>query len=1215
MFLRTGGEKDFQFFFSGLEGLLAGWNSGAIPALPMDARRFSGGFSMKHLTISRVAFLALLACAVLAYALTPASSLGQATTGQIAGRVTDPSGAVVPGATVTVTDENRGVTFTGRTGADGNYSIVSLPPGMYSVIASAPGFSQAKAENVVLAIDQHLALNFPLRVGDVSTQVTVTDQAPLLQTQTAEVGTVISGTEITDLPLLGRNFYDLTNLVPGVTTGNGSNMNTFNLSVSGQREYANSVQLDGIESTTNRTQDITITPNVDSVDQFKVVTANYDAEFGNAAGGVVAVQTKAGTNNIHGDAFEFFRPPWMAARQTIPGAIGSQPEATLRQNNFGGTLGGPIIKNRSFLFGAYEGARNHDMYNYVTSTIPYQLFTIEPNGNVDFSALVDPCSGMQCKDKSGNPSGPPAGTVDPLFDPNATVANGGWWTSQFPGNVIPADRVSKAGLSTMLNFFPKPNLPGTENGWFRNFQAHTPETYNTNQADARFDQVITSNDRLYAVYHWQNLGYLVKDAFYGQKVLAGAGDADQATNEDETAQSLSLTYDHFFTPNTMNEVRFGYLHYGQNQYSLLNGTDYSTKYGYGNVAVPGYAATIGFPQVWMADGYLAGGSTWKPFHILDENYEIDDSFSWTGMPHHEIKVGTQIRLLNSHPNFSLFPTGFDYYGSFGNAETSAQSWWGYYYCADPTWCVPNGYNWLGGSDVADLVLGLPLDVYMGLQLTNPHTKSWDMDYYAQDSWKVTPRLTINYGLRYEYQAPWTEASNNMSNFDLASSNILIAGLNGNSNSLIKSRWNDFSPRLGLAFAITPKTVIRAGVGIFYSPENDGREDYLTKNNPFALQYSFSNWEWNVPQTSPQVWPYQIDAGSPRSTKINIPSTGRIQPKDLVNGNLETTYAINPKIKTGTTGAFNFAVGRQLSRTMSLDVSYVGSLSRHLSYAIGDINADPNNGNNSGPQYETRITNYLGQIQYLSDPGMSDYNSLQVKLTQQVARSTSFLLSYTYGHSLNNGPAPFDLGNNNDRPQNPYDLTSEYATSDDDVRHTLVLSGNYALPFGRGQSFGGNWGTLPDAVLGGWKFGGILTMRTGTPVNVILGDDPKSALAGVRPDISGDPNLPHGKRSWRGYFNTAAFSAPVVPQGSAYAYGNAGRNLIVGPGFINIDASLAKDFKVENRWTLQVRGEAFNGTNSVHYSNPDGDFTSGTFGQINSTMGDQRRAQLAAKFIF
>jgi hypothetical protein len=232
----------------------------------------------------------------------------------------------------------------------------------------------------------------------------------------------------------------------------------------------------------------------------------------------------------------------------------------------------------------------------------------------------------------------------------------------------------------------------------------------------------------------------------------------------------------------------------------------------------------------------------------------------------------------------------------------------------------------------------------------------------------------------------------------------------------------------------------------------------------------------------------------------------------------------------------------------------------------------------------------------------------------MSRNTSFLLSYTYGHSLDNGPAPFDMYSGN-QPQNPYDLKAEYASSDGDVRHNLVFSGDYNLPFGRGQAFGSNWGSVTDAILGGWKFGGIFSAHTGTPVNVVLGQDPKSSLAGLRPDVTGDPNLPHDKRNVLAYFDTAAFSAPEVPEGSSYAYGNAGRNIVRGPGFINVDASLAKEISLESRYKLQLRAEAFNGMNSVHYTNPDGNMGSPTFGQINSTMGDQRRAQLAAKFIF
>jgi hypothetical protein len=1139
-------------------------------------------------------------------------SCGQATAGQIVGQVTDLTGALIRGATIALIDEDKGVTFTGLTDESGNYTVLGVPPGIYSVIATSPGFAQSKLTHAVLAIDQHMALNFRLRVGDVSASVEVTEAPPVLQSQTAEVGTVIGGDAITDLPLIGRNFYDLTLLVPGVSVVGGS-INSFSLSVSGQREYANSIQLDGIESTTNRSQDVSVTPNVDSVEEFKVLTAAYNAEFGNAGGGVIAVQTKAGTNAFHGDAFEFFRPNFMTARSTIPGVDTPQPAPTLKQHNFGGTLGGPVFKDRSFFFGAYEGMRNKDAWDYITSTIPFGLFDIMPNGDVDFSHLVDPNAGMPGVGADGNPY-PAAGTVDPIFDPNITVANYGWWTQQFDGNVIPKSRVSQAGMNTLINFFPQPNQTGTHNGWFRNFAAHTPVNTNNDQVDSRFDQVITSSDRLYAVYHWQSFYYLANDPFYGQKVVPGAGDADQATKEYSGAQSLSLTCDHIISPTALNEVRFGYLRYSQDQYSLLNGTDYSTKYGLGNVAVNGHSATIGFPQIYLADGYEAGGSTWKPYHVLDGNYQFSDVYTWSGLPRHELKFGTDLHLLNSHPDFSLFPTGYDYFGSWGYAETAAASYWGYYACAS-NWCLDNGWNWLGGSDIADLVLGLPEAVSMGLQLTNPHTKSWNLDFFAQDSWKITPKLTLNYGLRFEYQDPWTEAHNYMSNYDLASGNIVLAGRSGVSPGIIRPRKDDCSPRLGFAYIIDPKTVIRGGGGIFFSPENDGREDFLTKNNPFATQATYSNWPWDVSPSSPQVWPYQLDAGVPRNTAIDVPNAGYIQPQNLVNGNLETTYAVNPKLKTGTTGSFNLAVQRQLSRTIAMDVAYVGSISRHLSYTLGDINANPNQPQGS-KKYDNYITPYLGQIQYLNDVGNGNYSSMQVKLTRQMSRSTAFLLSYTYGHNLDNGPAPFDLGHiNNDVPQNSHNLTAEYATSDSDIRHNLVFSGDYRLPFGKGQTFGTNWGPLANIIAGGWKFGGIFSMHTGTPVNVILGNDPKSALAGVRPNVKGNPNLARGKRNILEYFDTTAFSAPVIPSGAIYAFGNAGRNPIAGPGYINVDGSLAKEYTLENRWTLQLRAEAFNGMNSVHYSNPDGDFNSGTFGQINHTMGDNRRAQLAAKLIF
>lgn len=1141
-------------------------------------------------------------CAVLSLsiAVPSPSAAAQATTGEIVGQVTDPSGAIVPGATITIIDQEKGVKFAGRSGSSGNYAVPGLPPGLYSVSAAAPGFSESKYTNVALAIDQQLALNFALKVGDVTTMVSVSSAAPLLQTQTAEVGTVISGNTITDLPLEGREFFDLTALVPGVTAlpPQSGSINTIGLDVSGQREYGNSVLMDGIEATTNRTQDITVDPNVDSVGEFKVITATYDAEFGNAAGGVIAIQTKSGTNSIHGDAFEFYRPPFLAAKITLPGVSTPQPPSELKQSNFGGTVGFPIKRDRSFLFAAYEGMRNTDPYAYVDSTIPFGLIN---NGNpivagqdISFAGLLDPYAGISAA----------AGTIDPIFDPVVSVNSYGGAEQQFPGNVIPASRVSPAGVNTLLNFYPKPNLTGIDNGWFRNYEVYSPTHTNFDKVDARFDQVFNERNKLYAVYHWQAYNTLVTDPYWGHTVVPGGGDADQANKEDYEPQSISLTYDHTFSPNALDEVRFGYLFYPENLYSLLNGTDYSTKYGVGNITVPGYPATVGYPQIYLADGYLAGGSTYKPYHVNDQNYQISDSFTWTRGAH-ELKFGADLRLLNSHPLFSLFPTGFDYFDSYGYAETS-----NYYYTY-----IPGAYNWAGGSDIADLVLGLPTDVDIGLQLTEPHTKSWNLDYFAQDSYKVNRRFTLNYGLRYEYQNPWTEQNNYMSNYNIASNTILIAGRGGNSRSLIAARKDEFSPRFGFDYQITPTTVLRGGEAIFYSPENDGREDILTENAPFAQQAQYTDWVYDGPATGPTApWEYTLDTGVPRSTTINIPSSGAIVPSTLPNGSLETTYAINPTIKTGTTGSFSLTLQQQIKRTTSVEVGWVGSLGRHLSYGIGDINANPNN---SANKFNNLLTSSLGSIQYLTDSGNSSYNAMEVKVTKQVSRNTSFLLSYTFSHSLDNGPAPFDLGHvNNDEPQNPYNLAAEWGNGDFDERHNLVFSGAFYLPFGKGQRWGSSWGVVADAILGGWRYSPVFIARSGMPVNVTRGTNPDGIYPGLRPDVTGNPNIPRSQRTIYHWFNTAAFSVPAAINGTSFLPGDAGRNIVVGPAYVNLDSSLAKDFKYRERYTLDVRVEAFNTSNTVHLANPDPNFNSGTFGQISSVLsGSDRVAQLAVKLLF
>ena len=1147
---------------------------------------------MKHTLLKSFGLCATL-CFILNFA---CKASAQATTGSITGQVTDSTGAVIPNAAIVASEVNKGTEFRGRSDAIGNYVVLNVTPGTYKVTASATGFSAGVALNATLAIDQKLLLNFKLNPGAANTTVVVTSAPTMLQTQSSETGVVIGNRDITELPLLSRNFYALPLLVPGTVTVAGS-INSFAVSSNGNREYGNSITIDGVESTTNRTQDITVVPSVDSVQEFKVSTSAYNAEFGSSAGAVVSIDTKAGTNQFHGDAYEFYRPDITAARPYGFGA--TEPASVLTQNNYGGTLGGPVIHNKAFFFASYERTQQNNAYTYLDATPPLNQISFLADGSADLSQMVDPFAGLY---------GAPAGLKVNIYDPDVSYPCYGGCSQQFAGNIIPANRVSPAGKNTLLNFFAKPNLPGIDNGWFNNYFVDSPVTYSQNQVDARYDQNISDKDRVYLTYHYFGSNQLVTDPYHGATVVPGGGDADQANKEDVEGQTISATYTHVLNATTLNEFRFGYSSYNENLYSLLNGTNYSAEYGVGNIFVPGYPATVGYPQIFMGTGYLAGGSTYKPYHVTDNNFYVADNFTWSSVQRHDFKFGEEFRALKSHPVFSLFPTGFEYYGSYGFSQTSDPTY--SYYVSGAAF--PNG-----GSDIADLLLGLPFDVDIGLQLTQPHTKSWYLGTYAQDTFRVSPKLTLNYGLRYEFQAPYIEGNNYESNFDLASGDILLAGLGGNSRSLMVARKNDIAPRVGFSYLIDQKTVFRGGYGLFYSPENDGREDFLTQNTPFAEQAVYTNYWYDGPP-----FEYVLDTGVPRNTTINAPSSGRIDPSTLTNGNLETTYAVDPHLKTGVSQLFNVAVQRAISNNLTLDVAYVGTLAHNLSYEIGNINANPYDGTNSN---NNRITPFLGKIQYLSDYGSASYNAMQVKFTKRESKNLSFLLAYTYSHDLDNGPAPFNLGHtNNNEPQDPYNLHAEWASSDNDVRQNFVFSGLYALPFGRGQKFFSSWGRTTNMLLGGWQINAIYNMRTGTPVNVVRGNNPSSVLPGLRPNLVGNPVIPRNQRTLLHYFNTAAFSSAAFNCNpntsiSCNAPGDAGRNILYGPGFINLDSSLFKSFQWKERYSVQLRFELFNTLNTPHFANPNGnEGDQGTFGEITNQTGGQeanRVAQIAGKFIF
>ncbi len=1062
----------------------------------------------------------------------------QATSGSIEGFITDPTGGRIPDARIVIREESSGVEKTTQTSGLGEYAVAGLPPGRYRITASKIGFQPFVSPPAELAIDQKLRVDVALPLGTLDTApVQVVDSS--LQTQTVETGETIRSSQILDLPLLGRNFLELSLLTPGVARASGGN--TLNLAVNGQREFANSILIDGVEASANRNNDTTLHPSVDSVEEFKILTSAYPAEFGRASGAVIAIETRSGSNRFHGSLYEFFRPNVTAAR-TFFAPVASP----LKQHNFGGTAGGPVRRNRTFFFASYEEARIRTAYSFLDSVPPAGQIRFLPSGAVDLSGLKDPFTGNQV----------------PIFDPEFYAAN--YYSSPFPGNVIPANRVSPAGKAVLQQLFPSPAMPGIYNGWYSNFDSTQAYAYNSHTAGGRLDHVFSERDRLSAVYHFNAFDSTTGDRFAGHIPVAGGGDADYGDQEDSRSQQLALSEDHTFG-RWLNQGRFGYTRYRLDQLSLLDNRNLASQLGMANINLAGFPQTSGLPDIYLGFGAQTGGSTYKPLYFLDSNQQFGDTVT-ARLGAHDFRAGGEFRRLTSNPFFSLFPTGFQYYAGAGASLTSDPNY-GFY--------DPGAFYYNGGSDIADLLLGLPYTVNLGLQLTNPSTRSWEGSLFVQDIWQATPSLSVSYGLRYEYAAPWTESSNRAANFDFTTHQLRLAGVGGNSASLVQPDRNNFAPRVGVAWRAGSHLVVRAGWGIYYSPENDAREDVLTKNFPFAPQQTvFNNIYGGLP------FSYVLDRGVARMTSV--------PPLSAATG--QNIFAVDSGMRTGYSQLYNLTVERALGSSTTIEAAYVGSASRKLPYAVGNVNL------NSG------VTPLLGQIQALFSEGSGSFHSLQGKARRTFGALT-FLAGYTLGKNMDNGPAPFNLGHNqnaHNQPQNPFNLAAERAVADDDVQHNLVGSFLYRLPGRR------------NAILRDWLIAGIFTARSGLPVNVVRNAG-NTNLPGLRPDVMRAPALPASQRTLTRYFDTAAFDITPFTKGAAQNPGNAGRNIVRGPGMQNLDLSLSRTVRWREAASLQIRADAFNLANTAHFANPDGAMSDGSFGSITQTIGNPRIVQFAAKF--
>jgi hypothetical protein len=1085
---------------------------------------------------------------------------GQATSGSIAVDLKDPQGRQVPRADIEVTSEETGLIIRAVTDSWGIGRVGSLAPGHYLICVRETGFSPYQTRPIELHIDERLRIDIVLRLGQANETIVANDVvSPQIQTQDTATGEVITASNIANMPLLGRDFTDLMLLVPGVVRGEGGN--NVNLTVNGQREFGNSIQLNGVEVTGNRNNDTNLRPSVDAMNEFKVVTSDYAPEFGRSSGGVILLETKAGSNQFHGTAYEFLRPSNTAADSYAFVRSDVSHASQLKQHNFGATIGGPLRRSRDYFFFSYEGSQTRNASIYETTVPALDQVSFLGDGSADLSRLTDPYTGNQI----------------PIFDPYFYQAN--YYAQQYAGNIIPASLISPGGKMILTQMFPHPN---NSHKFFNNYTATQRIQSHGNTGDVRLDENLSSSDRLTLTFDIVQFENRTGDPYAGSETLPNVGGADSGGHYWLENQSIGLSWARVLNPNLLNELRASYLITPLVERSLVDGTRLADKLGIGNANLADFPDTWGFPQIQFQSGALTGGSTWKPLSFRDKNLQLAEAISWA-RNRHSLKFGYEFRHLNSHPNFSLFPTPYEYFGGAYSAMTS-----------DPTYTFyqSNAYYGTGGSEIADLLLGLPYVVMQGLQLTNPHTTSNEHTLYLQDSWQIASRLNLNYGVRYEYRQPYVEANNNASNFDLGSMNILIANRDSNSRSLVNSNKANVMPRLGAAYLIDNATAVRAGFGMFYTAENDAREDILTKNYPFFTQNEYVN--------TPYGFVYYLDKGIARSTSVNLQSgASSIDFTKVPGAANETVYSQPRSFPDGYSEMYNLTVQRMLPKNISIEAGYAGGQSHKLSYAVLNYNV------------KNHLSSKIGKVQTLLPVGKSNYNAFQAKVERRYSNGWSVLAAYTYAHSLDNGPAPFNLTSRS-APQSPFDLDPEYATSTADIKHNVALSNHIELPFGRGKRYLHSTGLLMDALVGGWQLNSIASFHTGTPVNIISNSG-YADYPGLRPNLvpGQNPTLPRHERTIAKWFNTGAFTNTPGQSNSEPIPGNAGRNLVRGPGYTNDDFSLFKTFSLFETMNLQFRAESFNLLNSPHYGNPNASRNSGSFGSITSASGP-RIMQFALK---
>ena len=1053
-----------------------------------------------------------------------------AQTGSVLGVITDATNAAVPAATVTATNANTGLVRAAETDSQGNYAIRLLPVGIYRLEVQKAGFGNAIREQIKLDVEQTARIDFSLKVGATVETIQVSAAAQLLDSETSTVGQVIDNKRIVELPLNGRNFLALALLTAGaVPDSGGRTSGEGGFSASGQHQYQVNITVDGLDNTTRASggplgyEAQAVKPSIDAVEEFRVVTNNLAAEFGYRMGGQVFVTTKSGTNQLHGTAYEFLRNDKFDGTNFFANRNGSG-KPPYRQNQFGGTLGGPLRKDKAFLFGSYEGLRIR-LGNSFVSTVPTLL---QREGNFN--------------------------EIRPIYDPATTTGSGANISrQQFPGNIIPKSRWDPL-FPKLLALYPLPTNSGITNNYF-----YAPtERNDSNSYDFKGDQAITGNSRLSARYSRRD-----KDR-YQPGPLPLPADGGLATTTVLISHSGVLNHTQVLSPTFTNEARFG-ASVIRSQFDIPYDTALFSEYGIKGIPKTNLSSSNDHGlSLFTPAGYAQLGSRafWPNFDDFTL-YQFND-IAYKTFSGHTLKFGVEYRKENVDRNAARFARGqFNFNREFtANPADRART----------------------GDGFAEFMLGLAA----AGTLSNENGESINTRYlgtFLQDDWKVTRRLTVNLGLRYDIFFAPTYPAGKVTNFiaDLSqtgpSARLNYVRPTDGNDCLCRQDLNNFGPRIGFSYQLTPKTVVRSGFGIIYGQADQYRTQVARATNqaPDFISLSFSTTDRVTPRLT-------LKDGFP---PVELPATTVPGPA-LIGATTRPEY-----IPTQYSAQRFFDIQRELPAGILLTLGYNGNATRHLLTGF-DYNLP--HGPSSATIASRRLLPFYTSISTQLALGNLDYNAFIWKLEKRFSKGLQFLSSYTWAHTIDNvGEEYNDTAGQGS--VDPYNRALDRASSVTDVRHSYVLSSTYELPFGHNK------------YLGGWQIGGILTLRTGTPFTVTTSGGITNAGGEDRPNRIGDGTLPAGQRSVDRWFDLNAFT--VQPQ---YTYGNSGRNILRAPGLRNIDFTLQKFFQITEHLRLQFRAEAFNLTNTPFFGVPNGVLNGTGAGTITSA-GEPRRIQFALKLIF